>query len=180
MIRLNIGGTKLQTCSDTLSTCRSLLEEISTTEGEVFLDRDPKIFTKLLKLLRGYPVHRKYIIDSDVLRELIHWDHEMLDIDLPENYHPVPLTVYTLDQQQTESYGKTHTLVQKAGMCHMMDYGFLAPENYLECVVVGAPVDWNDCNWIPNELINLAVIRYKFAKYFCQDEDLNNFSVFKK
>ena len=134
----------------------------------------------MLKLLRGYPVHRESIQDMDVLKELIHWNHKLLDEEVPENYHPVSLTVYTLDQQQTESYGRTHTLIQKTGMCHMMDYSFLPPKKYTECVVVGASVDWKDCNWVPSELIDLAIIKYKFAKYFCKDTDLNNFSVFKK
>lgn len=172
---LNIGGTKFQTTIETLQPCRKLIEQLGNEH--TFLDRDAETFSKMLKLLRGYPVIREFTSDKDVLYELFFWNHEMLEVEIPKNYKSVPLTVYTLDQAQTENYGKTHQLIQDVAVDHMLEHKFLPFENqYVKCVVVGAPINWKDCYWVPNELVDMARLKYKFVKYFCKDGDLKNFS----
>lgn len=86
---LNVGGKKFETTSETLQRCKRLYELINTntSDGEhdcIFIDRDPDVFEKTLKFLRGYPIHDQLLNDNDLMHELIYWKHDLTYKELPE------------------------------------------------------------------------------------------------
>lgn len=177
MITLNVGGVATyQTMLETIRPLKKLVGLFGDSQQQVFLDRDADVFLKCLNLLRGYPVVRECLQDERALCELAFWQHEMLNGHLPKHYRSVPLTVFTLDQRQADEYGKTHQLIEEVGVKEMLHFGFLLPPPFIKCVVVGAPIDWKDCFWVPNEKIELARLKFKLAKYYCRGGDLQNFS----
>jgi len=83
-LSLNIGGKTMDTTAETLKSCKRLyIQVINDDSDTIFIDRDPIVFAKTLKFLRGYPVNDQLLNDQDVIHELVFWQHELLFKQLP-------------------------------------------------------------------------------------------------
>jgi|JI10StandDraft_1071094.scaffolds.fasta_scaffold18702_7 hypothetical protein len=169
MINFNVGGTKYTTSQTTVDGCKELTALVYSKQyqkDDIFLDRDPIVFGKMLKLLRGYDC-LEYMWDNDVLCELVFWNHVMLSVEVPDWMKPQPLTVHTLDPQQSELYDKTHGLltldaITKLKNMKLIDAAIVTPV----CKAVGALQGWVESCWMEHEQLNLATLRYQFQTYF--------------
>lgn len=169
MINLNVGGTKYATSQTTIEGCKDLMSLVYSKQyqkDDIFIDRDPLVFGKMLKLLRGYDC-LDYKWDNDLLCELEFWNHTMLSVEVPEWLKPQPLSVHTLDPQQSEMYDKTHGLltldaINKLKNMKLIDSSFNVPV----CKAVGALQGWIESGWVEHRQIELATIRYQFQTYW--------------
>lgn len=170
MLQINAGGTVFATTVNTISHCKLLHDTVAarkSSEEIIFIDRDPTVFGKMLKLLRGYYCP-EFQYDNDVLIELLHWKHEMIGATLPEWLKPKTLTVHTLDPQQSEAFGATHALLPVSAIQKLVDMKIVngPTERYVICKAVGATQGWIDSAWIENKEIELAILRYHFQMHF--------------
>lgn len=172
MITLNVGGKVFLTTSETLSDCLGLNDLVylkKHSEGDIFLDRDPIVFGKMLKLLRGYPVYPLIVSDVsiDILYELRYWNHKFVSVDVPDWLQPQTLTFHTLDPAQTDMYQKTHGLLPVSSVSLLVKSGYLPYHtNYTKCIIIGATTPWVDCVWVPLKEIELVTVRYQFETFF--------------
>lgn len=169
---INVGGTQFVTTTETLRPLTKLYRRIESTtptaaSGSIFFDRDAPTFTKILKLLRGYPCS-EYMMDTDVMNDLVHWEHEMLQTPIPVWLTAQQLTVHTLDPQQTQSLGTTHVLltnecIERLANNRLIDH---TVHDYVVCIPIGASQGWIDSAWIPRNEFDTALLRCRFALYF--------------
>jgi hypothetical protein len=171
MIHLNVGGTKITTSKETLSPCKRF-ETLSNGDSEMFLDRDPAVFLKALKVLRGYPCD-ELADDLDIISELAWLKHIFLNADLggwlEEAVHPVDTkdTNHTLDPEQTSRFSKTRVLVASSSLKKLESVGVIvSASDYPKCKVVGVGDDWIDSQWVPCHDFELAKMKLRFLKFF--------------
>jgi hypothetical protein len=178
MIQLNVGGTSFATSSKTLKSCgrfRAILDDLQGLQGQqddkpIFLDRDPVVFSRTLKTLRGYPCGRELINDSDLISELVWLEHDFLDGELPEwlddAIHPADSknTNHTLDPVQSARYSQTRVLVASDALEKLERV--LPANQYPKCVVVGVGEGWVNSQWVPVHDIDTAKMKLRFMKYF--------------
>jgi hypothetical protein len=166
MIRLNVGGVTFETTEKTLSKCKNI--PVVDRNQTIFIDHDPDVFRKTLKILRGYPCDGDNI-DRDVLCELTMLGHEFLDVTLPgwmqNAARELISSIHTLDPEQAAAYGATHVLVCIAAVDRLTELGLLSGEKQT-CRVVGVKQDWEDCQWVSKAEFELAKKMMMFRKYF--------------
>lgn len=87
---LDVGGKTIETTAETLKSCKRLYSVVNgntntntNQDDTIFIDRDPVVFEKTLKFLRGYPVNDQLLNDNDVMHELIFWKHDLVSKELP-------------------------------------------------------------------------------------------------
>jgi hypothetical protein len=169
MIKLNVGGTRYATSQATIDDCKDLSAHVYAHQyqkDDIFVDRDPVVFGKMLKLLRGYDC-MDYRLDNDVLCELVYWNHEMVNIEVPDWLKAQPLTVHTLDPQQTELFDQTHGLLTLDAINRMKTLKLIdSALSVTVCKAVGALQGWIESGWVENRQIRLAVLRYQFDAHF--------------
>jgi len=188
-IKLNVGGRSFATTVGTLSECAKLAEMTDDGGEEFFIDRDPEVFGRALKVLRGYPAAKAQAVeDEDVLHELSYWQHSFAQSPLPEwmqrcetRFSEVEPSIHTLDPVQSARYGRTHVLVLADVVDLLVDIRALpvlastrddttitatataaAAASFPLCRVVGAEAEWNDCRWVETALLRRAemIVRY--------------------
>jgi hypothetical protein len=169
MLQLNVGGTLFETCEKTLSKCKNIPIGSLDRNQIIFIDHDPDVFKKTLKILRGYPCDDE-TGDPDVLYQLSMLGHEFLETELPvwmqkATRELVP-SIHTLDPEQATTFGATHILVSVAVMDRMIQMGLLPKADYVKCRVVGVKHDWEDCMWVSKKHNELAKKKIKFINYF--------------
>lgn len=171
IVNINVGGISFVTTTETLRPLSKLIKRLEATSptvsGAIFFDRDSATFAKILKLLRGYPC-RAYMTDPDVIHDLIYWKHDMLKIEIPNWLHPQIQATHTLDPHQKDTYGTTHSLMALTTIDRLLLNGFIngTQFDYPICNPVGAPQNWVDSAWVSKDVIETALIRYRFASYF--------------
>ena len=170
MLKFNVGGIFFETLRNTVEPCRALSSIVYANQyskDDIFLDRDPVVFAALLKLLRGYQCPET-LFNIDVLSELVYWNHEMLDVELPAWIKPQPLTVNTLDPYESECFSTTHGLLSVESILRLVSMKLLdGPlSRFTVCKAVGAVQGWIESGWVENKEIELATVRYQFQKYF--------------
>ena len=175
MIKLNVGGTKYATSQATINDCRdltALVYALQYQKDDIFIDRDPVAFSKMLKLLRGYDC-LEYKWDNDVLCELVHWNHVMTNVEIPDWLKAQPLTVHTLDPQQSELYDQTHGLLTLEAINRLRSALLVdASLPMIVCKAVGASQGWIESGWIDHKQLRLATIRYQFDAHFSKESRL--------
>ena len=169
---LNVGGVLFETTIQTLQPCRTI------TQNTGFIDHDPDIFQRVLRLLRGYPSH-DLLHDEQVLYVLTDLQHEFLDVELPDWLHDCVKTLndtmHTLDPTQSERYaGDTeYVLITTDALLKLQRSGAIqSAEQYEECRVVGIKTGWPECRWVPIKTWELAKTKTKFIKYFMSQGNL--------
>ena len=181
MIVLNVGGEVFATCPSTLEKCGRADEivEGSRMDG-CFLDRDPGVFKKTLKLLRCYPTARNAWTDDDVLAELAWLQHECFSVQIPPwivNSEKLPSTIrHTLDPEQTRKMGATHTLIRDEVVGFLIDQSILVGDEgtFPSCRVVGDEA-WAPHRWVNKHTWLMALKRVAFRMYFLDEcFNLNN------
>jgi len=165
MIRLNVGGVLFETTEKTLSRCKNI--PVVDRNQTIFIDHDPDVFRKTLKILRGYPCAAD--ADADVLYQLTMLGHEFLDVLLPNwmqsATQELASSIHTLDPEQATVYGLTHILVRIPTVERLTEMGLLTGEKPV-CRVVGVKQDWEDCQWVSRAEYELAKKKLMFRKYF--------------
>jgi hypothetical protein len=116
-LKLNVGGKIFETWKHTLESCKKLELSPANDGSAIPLDRDPTIFARALKVLRGYPCAWA-LQDDDVLHELTCLDHDFVRTPLPrwmdgceKHFEDIEAAIHTLDPEQSKQYGKTHVLI---------------------------------------------------------------------
>ena len=205
-ICLDVGGTALETTLETLEKCKTLhdIVKLNIENQPVFIDRDPKVFEKALKFLRGYPMHDQLFSDNDVLHELIHWNHILVDHPLPDFVQKSVKTHHAYDEQLKAHivYAVNFTSVEfpsphkddqhrylintpdiKQLMQHK-DTHYLVPENIathilnlnnsIKCNFVCSK-GWDDHVWIEKNQLKIALYKLKLRMVLYPN---NNWSVY--
>lgn len=172
-IVLNVGGEAFATCPSTLEKCARAEEIIESSQMDgCFLDRDPSVFRKTLKLLRCYPSTRNAWTDDDVLEELAWLQHECFSVDIPAwivNAEKLPSTIrHTLDPEQTRKMGATHTLIRDEVVTFLLDQSILGDEDFPPCRVVGDEA-WAPHRWVNKHTWLMALKRVAFRMYFLSE-----------
>lgn len=162
MIKLNVGGKMFDTTKETLSKCHKfneIIEQIQNNKeaGSIFLDRDPSVFGRLLKFLRGYPV-KNIEEDQELICELIYWKHYFTDIGLCDclqncgkKYHQVQQIINTPFLNEIERYQKSHYLVPLKIATDLFKELAEVPNDKMPLLQVICSKDWNDHVWIDHE-----------------------------
>lgn len=180
IIRLNVGGTIFETLKKTVSDCANIALQVEGSAGgsaggsAIFLDHDPSVFSRTLRVLRGYPCYN-LLGDEDVLHQLQALGHSFINIPIPEWAEARLLTssVHTLDPEQTVVYGDTHTLVMERSVERLIDLELLREREYFSCRVVGVREGWVDCSWVPKWEYKWAILKLKFLLSFCPDVSMS-------
>lgn len=174
---LNVGGRTFSTTKSTLEKCVLLYACVAeTADQDVLFDRDPDVFARMLKVLRGYPgAINSALKDADVLHELQHWEHEFACQALPKwmeegseySFEAVKSSIHTLDCSQSAQYGQTHKLVIGSVVKQMIEMGaLLKEEEYPICQVVGAKKNWIERCWVETKTLQMAKVRVRYMNYF--------------
>lgn len=176
-IQLNVGGHVFLTTKQTCSKCRKLFDLVKDSDGQIFLDRDPIIFKRMLKFLRGYPIP-DIEDDDELIHELIYWEHYFNDTKLCKcisscykKWHQVADKVHFGNPEQVKKLKKNCCLVPKDVAEWLWDSEELPNENKPLCYVV-CTKNWKDHLWIKNKDMKNKFIQIKlrsvlFNKQFC-------------
>jgi hypothetical protein len=178
MLRFNVGGTMFTTTRHTIDKCERLIRIVDLSvgesgEGTIFIDRDPVVFSKFLKLLRGYPSEcEDDLIDAEILCELVHWEHIMLQRPIPDWLQPQALTVHTLSPLQSEAFGQTHVLLPLKTIQSLIESRSLKGplERFAVCYAIGATQGWTDSAWVSSREAKLAQIKYQYRTHFAEQQ----------
>lgn len=178
MLSLNVGGTLFATTRKTLQPLGHFKQlSDNPSQSDLFLDHDPVVFCRTLKVLRGYPCIGM-LHDTDVLHQLCALKHEFEQVKLPiwltNSIQQLSNTIHTLKPEQTVAFGETHDLVAEETIRQLGVLVRLGDiEDYELCRVVGVRVadkEWIDCRWVPKWEFELAKTKMKFLLYFCKAE----------
>lgn len=181
MIVLNVGGTTFQTTTQTLYKCRRFKELLcantkrdgtpsgtpSGTHGgthsggcdpPIFLDRDPVVFARMLKFLRGYPISQ-IETDHELICELIYWQHYFTDIALcpcisgaAVKYHQIAECVNLPDSTEVNHYSKTHFLIPLEVALKLFTELEHVPNPRMPLFQVVCSPGWNDHVWVEHDV----------------------------
>ena len=170
--KLNVGGTLFQTTEQTTNKCKKLknLCERFKHKNVIMIDRDPEVFLRFLKFLRGYPIDR-IDQDHDLICELIFWEHYFLDSALCPNkkcidvcakkYHEIQTIVNVSFHDEVEKYKRSHYLIPENAMLKIFGKNF---EHNFEKFSVFCTKKWNDHYWVEHELWNYKINEAKLKK----------------
>jgi hypothetical protein len=190
-IHVNVGGTKYETTYETLKDCKGLIKYIGDKKN-IFIDRDPIVFKKVLKFLRGYPVINEVLKDDDMVYELIYWKHKFIDIKLCEcicksikiydNYNSEKNSyiVKTLDFTDIDNPCNTDidNSINTPNANHLKSFRsthYLVPlkiasdmlkmSNFVRCEVV-CTEGWDDHVWVEKEELKQLLYKLKLRILF--------------
>jgi hypothetical protein len=168
-INLNVGGTQFVTTLTTLEKCHRFRDNVlKSSKEDIFLDRDPHIFNKALKIMRGYPCEDA-AGDLDVISELAWLEHNFLEEDLPNwleaAVQDIENTNHILDPEQTRRFSCNCVLASAEAITKLGDL-LLLGKDYQKCRVVGVRDGWVESQWVPIHDFKLAKLKYRFIKHF--------------
>jgi hypothetical protein len=169
--KLNVGGTLFQTTEQTINKCKKLKDlcEKFKHKNVVMIDRDPKVFCRFLKFLRGYLIDR-IDQDQDLICELIFWEHYFLDTSLctekcidscARKYHEIKDKVNVTFPSNVEQLNREYFLIPKNAMLKIFGENF---EEMFKKFYVFCTQNWVDHYWVEHEVWNYKINEAKLKK----------------